>query len=224
MDDNLSESNNEMNDQAVSEETSGGRGLLEKSPDSTFRNIEVRRSLPPVIRRQIEQVPRMPGVPARDYVEMFVGFTEATGPRTVLEYQFVLDVTVATMEIQYYRRMKPLVIERYRRSHVLDLADRELAARQTVLEAKGRSRPDLFTDAQRKAVQRPYDDAIDEADAFLGSIHSLSHIDELIDAATRRRNAALQDIERYQSRFAEKLRVVSGAVIDGSVAPKKSES
>lgn len=94
----------------------------------------------------------------------------------------------------------------------------------TLLDARGRSRPDLFTDAQRKAVQRPYDDAIDEAEAFLGSIDSLSHIDALIDAATRRRNAALQDIERYQSRFAEKLRVVSGAVIDGNVAPKKSES
>lgn len=201
-----------------------GDTVSQQSLDPSHRDIELRRSMPPVIRRQIEQVPRMPGVPARDYLEMFVSFTEATGPRTVLEYQFVLDVTVATMEIQYYRRMKPLVIERYRRSHVLDLADRELAARQTLLDARGRSRPDLFTDAQRKAVQRPYDDAIDEAEAFLGSIDSLSHIDALIDAATRRRNAALQDIERYQSRFAEKLRVVSGAVIDGNVAPKKSES
>ncbi len=224
MTDNHSEPHFGTKDHPVSGVTPGGGDLQQQPPQPSYRDIELRRSMLPVIRRQIEQVPRMPGVPARDYFEMFASFAEATGAKTVLEYQFVLDVTVATMEIQFYRRMKPLVIERFRRSHVRDLAERELAARQTLIVARGRSRPDLFTEAERKAVQQPYEEAVDEAEAFLGSIHSLSHIDELIDAATRRRNAALLDIERHQLKFAEKLRVVSGTVIDGNVAPKKSES
>lgn len=162
----------------------------------------------------------MPGVPARDYYELFVCFSEATGAKSVVGYLWVLDVTVASVEIQYYRRMKPLVIERFGESHLRDLANQELAARQSILETQVRSHPHLFTQAQRAPLQRQYDASLDEADAFLRSIDSLSQIDELIDAASRRRNAALLDIERSQTKFAGKLRVVSGAVIDADVTPK----
>lgn len=189
MTDNLHKSPPGSDDQTVSKETVGGHGVLAKSPEPTVREIEFRRTLPSVIRRQIEQVPRLPGIPARDYFEMFFIFKEATGASTVVEYQFVYDIVVATMEIQFYRRMKPLVIERSARVH-----------------------------AQRKP--NSLTDTADEAEIFLNSIDSLSQIDRLIDAATRRRNVALQDIERYQSKFAAKLRVVSRDVIDANVTPK----
>ncbi len=157
--------------------------------EANSRDVEARRWMPNLIRRQIEQAPRMPGVPVRDYFEMFVIFKESTGAGTVVEYQFVLDTVFATMEIQFYRRMKPLVIERSARVHA-------------------QRKPNLPTDI------------IDEAEIFLNSIGSLSQIDRLIDAATRRRSIALRDIERHQSKFAERLRVVSRDVIDGKVTPK----
>lgn len=205
------------NSHSGSTEPSSEVRVSQESVQPTLDSIELRRKIPSAILRQIERVAPMPGITPRDFFELFASFAEATGTKSIIEYMSVLDVTVATQEIQFYRRMKPLVIERFRQSRVQDIADQDLAAQQTVVEAQARGRPDLFPEAKRIAARQKYDGMVGEVEGFLASMLSLDRIDELIDAATGRRNAALHAIEQQQRKFAEKLRVVSASVIEGTV-------
>jgi hypothetical protein len=208
------------NSHSDSTEPSSEVRVPQESVQPALDSIERRRKLPSAIRSQIERVSPMPGIPPRDYFELFVSLAEATGAKSVIEYTSVLDVTVATQEIQFYRRMKPLVIERFRQERVQNIADQDLAAQQTVVEAQARGRPDLFPEAKRIAARQKYDGMVGEVEGFLASMLSLDRIDELIDAATGRRNAALHAIEQQQRKFAEKLRVVSASIIEGKVTSK----
>lgn len=157
----------------------------------------------------------MPGIPARDYFELFACLVEATEAKGVLEYLWVIDVTNATMEIQFYRRMMPLVMERHREARSEKLADRELDS-----ALPGICRPGVHSEAKRRTVQRSLVSPVDDAQAFIDSIDNFVQIERLLDSAERRRNKALQDIERHQKSFADRLRVASDAIIEGTATPK----
>ncbi|MGV3635123.1 MAG: hypothetical protein ACO1NY_12310 [Pseudorhodoplanes sp.] len=199
--------------QVDSEGAPGGNNVSQKQVPSSSRDLETRRSIPAVILRQIEQGARMPGISARDYFEMFAGLVEATEAKGVIEYLWVIDMTNAIMEILFYRRMRPLVLERHRETRSDQLADRELDA-----ALPGMLRPGIHSEAKRNTVRKTLTTPTDDAQAFVDSIQNYMQIEWLIDSAERRRDKALRDIECRQKSFAEQLRIASDAIIDGTAS------
>jgi hypothetical protein len=159
------------------------------------------------IATQVAELKRLFGPPpvlstedADAYEEVMAQFLKNFSPLDFLEKVFIKDVANATWDITRYTRHKTLAMEHKFQQRL------EYQVRQTVGQAMSRPR---VSDA---ILKRPPSE-LDHAWALEMAIDYVEQLDNLLNAAVRRRNDALEQFERYRAGLGAQLRRVSDAII-----------
>jgi hypothetical protein len=137
---------------------------------------------------------------ANAYEEVMARFLENFGPLDFLEKIFIKDLANATWDITRYTRQKTLAMEHKFQQRL------ERQAKQTVGQA--RSAPRVGDAILKRAPSE-----LDHAWALEMAIDYVEQLDNLLNAAVRRRNDALEQFERYRVGLGAQLRRVSDAII-----------
>ena len=131
------------------------------------------------------------------YYKLMERFTELVGPKDMIEWWWVKDMTDHTWEIRRLRRFKVFFIELQR----------------------DQTQEDRETDALFQKRELPVPDSEkDWAEAFMGLVDRYNGVDKLIASAELRRGHTLREIERRRENLARRLRNASSELIDSELA------
>jgi len=128
------------------------------------------------------------------YYKLMERFTKLVGPKDMIEWWWVKDMTDHTWEIRRLRRFKVFFIELQR--------DQTQEDRETDALFKNVS-PCLCPTAKRTGR---------------GVVDRYQDVDKLIASAELRRNHTLREIERRRENLAQRLRNASSELIDNELA------
>jgi hypothetical protein len=132
------------------------------------------------------------------YYTLMEHFTKLVGPKDMMEWLWVKDMTDHTWEIRRQRRFKVLFVE-LQRDQVHH--DRE-----------------MFASIQKPTPVPVPDSEKDSAEFFMSRIDRYKDVDRLIASAEVRRDRTLREIERRREHLARRRRETSHEIVDGEFA------
>ncbi len=166
--------------------------------------IKVMSQMPAVIRKLWGPPPILPSEDPEVYWKFAFAIAHSVDPGDAIVWILLKDLVDHSWDIRELRKHKAQIIR--------------IEVRKLLAEEKPEEREEF-----EKYLTTP----AGEAEVFLESLSCFEDINKLIEAAERRRLAALQEIEKYRSVLASRLRKASDdAIIEGEfteAAPASGE-
>jgi hypothetical protein len=160
------------------------------------------------------------------YDELFSRVTAAVVPTDVFEEIWLRDIVDLSFEILQLRRLKTGLIAASQRSSLIgtlaclmkDAKAEALAERYVARDAAA------IAEVERALVAAGLSMASVTARSLVANLDSFERIERSIASAEARRNAALRELERHRSAFAEVLRRAADEIVDGEFENVSQES
>jgi hypothetical protein len=150
------------------------------------------------------------------YDELFARVTKAVAPPDIFEEMWLRDIVDLGFDIYRLRRLKTgLIAANQRRSLIDTLAPLVKDAKADALAKRFVAREAAAVEEVERALHAAglSMDSV-TARSRVANLDSFERIERLIASAEARRNAALRELERYRSAFAERLRRATDEVLD----------
>jgi hypothetical protein len=189
-------------------------------------------SVPPFIRRQLDNYPILPGEDRRELASIFrmLAFSAGEAAQTAVEYTLVFRVSVLTFEVQRLECMRAKLVRHHHHAAVLELVMRTFkphAERGSMADAERKLIAlDFFkSDAEKQSVVKMITEAGYEADAveveaFVQALPNLVILDRQISTAQRHLLSLFKELDRRFARRAKSIQAQSHAIIAGARSGK----
>jgi hypothetical protein len=166
-------------------------------------NLGILSLVPQEVQALFGDPPLLRGKDEGLYDTLMSHFTKIVGPRDMIEWWWVKDMTDHSWEIRRLRRFKVLFVE-LRRDKMVEARDRFAY---------------LTAGEDGEYAREPVPESEkDSAGLFMDVIDQYKKIDTLIASAELRRDRTLREIERRRHNLARRLRKASDEIIDDKFA------